>query len=123
MQEFDAIEPDVNAAELEIACSISDTDSTAEDLAGPGRALGKLYTYAGIRLESHLGRAAAVLGKGPLVTAHRIYRNRSIMICMTSHGGSCQCDTRTPKSPRSLVKARKEISRDCVRLVRYVKCV
>ena len=123
MQELDAIEPDVDAAELEIACSISDTDSTADDLAGPGRALDKLYTAAGTRLEALLGKVAVVIGKGPLVTAHRIRRNRLVMICMTSHGSWCQCDTRTPKSPSSLIRAHREISQDCNRLVRYVKCV
>ena len=121
MQSSESNEND--ATELEIACSLSDTNSTADDLAGPGRGLDKLYTYAGVRLESLLGKVAVKMGKGPLVTAHRIRRNRSAMICMISHGSWCQCDKRTPKSPSSLIKLHKEIGKDCNRLVRYVKCV
>lgn len=114
---------EVDDTELEFVCSVTDSNSTADDLPGPGRALDRLYTYVGIRLEVFLGKVAVAVGKGPLVTARRIRRNREIMICMTRHGRRCHCEAQLPMSSGVVKRTHKKIDKDCKRLVRYVEYV
>ena len=116
-------------------CTASDSGTTTDDLAGPGRGLDKLFGYVGRRLELLLGKASVKIGKGPIATAQRIHRNRAIVnavihsrycycnICqfrdapgMRSEGGSI-C------SPAKLRRLVRQINKDCKRLVGYVECV
>ena len=65
----------------EFTCSTE----TVDDLAGPGRAVDKLFGYPGHHLELFLGEAGEAsvrMGKGPIATAARIRRNLTEIIAM-----------------------------------------
>lgn len=46
-------------------CSIASSTETADNLPGPGRTLGKLYSHLGSKVENGLGKAAAWMGHNP----------------------------------------------------------
>ena len=60
----------------EVCSLVPSTTSTetANDLPGPGRLLGNLYSYLGMRVENGLGRVAVLRGRGPEATALEIRR-------------------------------------------------
>lgn len=83
-------------------CSFASSNETVDNLPGPGRLLGNLYTFLGIRMESGLGRVAVRMGRGPTATAIKIQRlrdNRSL-------GYSSR---------------RNKLKKGCNRLVRYMR--
>lgn len=51
--------------------SATETDS---DIPGPGRLLGKAYTFFGKKVESIISKTAVKLGRGPRATAIKIRR-------------------------------------------------
>lgn len=94
---------DDSSVEYEL-CSIASSNETMDDLPGPGRILGNLYTSARRRLENGIGRLAVRMGRGPNVTAlkiQRILENKSLRP-LTRH---------------------KKLKKNCKRLSRYVKWV
>lgn len=83
-------------------CSLASSNETADDLPGPGRTLGKLYGFLGQRIESGLGRAAERMGYGPKVTALKIQRLQRGEVLLSASA------------------RRKQLEKNCKRLVRYV---
>lgn len=83
-------------------CSIASSTETADNLPGPGRLLGNLYSSAGIRIVNRLCRVAVQLGRGPEATALKI---------------------RAIKDDPSLghFSRRKELKKKCNRLARYTR--
>ena len=73
-------------------CSNSDAESTASNLTGPGRALGKLYTCWGKHLELLLDKVVMRTGRAPAVIAKRIIRHHEATLLITSaHDISSRC--------------------------------
>lgn len=65
--------------------SISST-STASDLPGPGRTLGRLYSFLGVRLETQLGRLAERFGYSPNAIEQRVLARASHLPPQGSNG-------------------------------------
>lgn len=55
-------------------CSLTSSAETADDLPGPGRLLGNLYTFIGRKFENRVGSVAVRMGYGPTVSALKIQR-------------------------------------------------
>lgn len=85
-------------------CSIASSTETADNLPGPGRLLGNLYTGAGRRLEDEFGRIAALMGYGPNAMSMKIQK-----LLMD-------------KSLRAFSR-RKKLKKKCKDLARYVRYV
>lgn len=94
------IDDDVDAYTL---CSIASSNETADDLPGPGRTLGKLYSFIGTKIERGLGRAAERIRYGPRATALKILKIQENKMLL-------------PAPTR-----RKRLEKNCVRLARYVR--
>lgn len=91
-----------NNAACELCSLVSSSDETADDLPGPGRMLGKLYSHAGRFVVKGLSVVAERRGYGPTVTALRI---RDIF------------------EDELLPKRRKFLRKSCKDLVRYMRFV
>ena len=85
-------------------CSIASTNATVDNLPGPGRLLGNLYSSAGRRLEDGLGRVASRMGYGPNAMSMKIQ------------------ELLEDKSLRSFTR-RKKLKKKCKDLAQYVKYV
>lgn len=85
-------------------CSITSSNETASDIVGPGRMLGRLYSFLGHRVEIGIGNAAERLGYGPRMTAMKIrklYEDKTL-------SAEARC---------------RAIRKKCERLERYLRCV
>ncbi|KLO05705.1 hypothetical protein SCHPADRAFT_910850 [Schizopora paradoxa] len=85
--------------------------ATASNLAGPGRNLGRLYTYLGRRLEALMSFLAVSLGFGPDATALRL----ELAIKRESE----DIVRRRPIPPRVQERRRRKLHKECVRLLEY----
>lgn len=83
-------------------CSIALSDDTADDLVGPGRILGNVYSHFGRKVERVLGNVAEKMAYGPRATAKRLklYYQTGFKSSRARH---------------------KIIERDCNRMGRYVR--
>lgn len=55
-------------------CSLTSSAETADDLPGPGRLLGNLYSFIGRKFENRVGSVVVRMGYGPTVSALKIQR-------------------------------------------------
>ncbi|THH07967.1 hypothetical protein EW145_g3035 [Phellinidium pouzarii] len=82
------------------------TNATADNLPGPGRILGNIYGFLGVRLERQLGRLADKMGYGPRATAIRIQRRRGIINSASFSAYRIKVEN-------------KKLEEDCKRMLKY----
>ena len=94
--------------ELEDALSFSAESSniTEDDIPGPGRLLGKVYTGLGRRIEIILSLAARFMGRGPAPVAARIKDLR-----------------RYPWLPVPDRETEEKLKKECKALVKYTRYI
>ena len=101
-----------------------DTEATADNLPGPGRALDKLYQIAGRKLERLLATIADRIGFGPaaaqrgILRALRTLRPEGYYIGLRSGSYIWRHATNSQKK-----KAEKDLSRGYKKLIRYARYV
>lgn len=83
-------------------CSFASSNETADNLPGPGRLLGNLYSLVGTRIENRLGKVAVRLGRGPAATTMKIQRIRD-------------------DQSLGYFARRRQLRKNCNRLVRYMR--
>lgn len=104
--------PDIHSSLPDIVTrSVGSTNETASDLPGPGRNLGNLYSYLGIRIENISNSIAERIGKGPNNVAEKITGSLEDR----EHCKDCE------PNHNPLYKCRQ--LKDCKKLIRYTKWV
>ncbi len=92
------------------------SDATADNLPGPGRNVGRLFTWLGRRLESMINTTAGQMNLGPEAVAEKIR-----LLCR--HYETSEVE-RLTSSVGPLSKAeRKRLNKLCKKLLKYARSV
>lgn len=117
--------PSLALAVVSDTSSVS-TNATADNLIGPGRTLGLLYSFLGRRLEARINQIAEHRGHGPRAAFDRlklrIKAEEDCLLHATVSGAIShkECEKRTNNVVKALLE-KLELVEDCKKLVKHTQ--